>query len=409
MWSEAAGAVDRLASLAPDIPEVAQFQRQILAAMVAESAKHPEPPVEVEPPAPPAMEVEAKPPAPEIEEEPAAIEEVGEPEQPRVAEFTFDQQGVSADSPGMDVFAIEESMPVLEATAEPALPGTGPAPEIEEEEEPLLQEPPQPPELTSDEAASAPMEVSAEAEDDHDVLEDFVSDLEASLGDNFLGNGNGSASSRPASAPVPPVSEPAVAAFASAPAVIQIPAVSHNIPQDQPAIAAVAAVPAIAAASAVASAPETFGEEGTSLLQDLFEEFKEDMEEGAGQSEDPETHYNLGVAFKEMGLLDEAIGELQKVCQAIDHGQPFSQKMQAFTWLANCFLEKGVPEASFKWYQKALSEAGNEETRTAIHYELACAYEAALMKAEALRHFMEVYSANIDYRDVAERIKHLKS
>jgi tetratricopeptide (TPR) repeat protein len=199
-----------------------------------------------------------------------------------------------------------------------------------------------------------------------------------------------------------------VAAFAAASAVVQSPVVNHNIPQAQPAIAAVAVAPAIAASSA-AAAPDTFGEEGSSMLQDLFEEFKEDMEEGSGQTEDPETHYNLGVAFKEMGLLDEAIGELQKVCQAIDHGQPFSQNMQAFTWLANCFLEKGVPEASFKWYQKALNEAGNEETRTAIHYELACAYEAAGMKPEALRHFMEVYSANIDYRDVAERIKHLKS
>lgn len=151
------------------------------------------------------------------------------------------------------------------------------------------------------------------------------------------------------------------------------------------------------------------GDGGTSMLQDLFEEFKEDMEEGSGQTEDPDTHYNLGMAFKEMGLLDEAIGELQKVCQAIDRGQPFSQSMQAFTWLANCFVEKGVPEASFKWFQKALAAAQDEDTRTAIHYEMACAYETAAMKPEALRHFMEVYSANIDYRDVAERIKQLKS
>jgi tetratricopeptide (TPR) repeat protein len=407
MWSEAAGAVDRLASLAPDIPEVAQLQRQILAAMVAESAKHPEPPVEVEPPAPPAIEVAAAPVVPEVVEEPHVAPPV-QPGQPTLAEFAFDQQRISANSPDTDLFAVDEPLPVLEVTAEPAPPETEPALELEEEEEPLLEEAHHPPELTVDEPAPAPMEVSSVAEDDHDVLEDFVSDLEASLGDSFLGGGNGSGSGRPVSAPVPPVSEPAVAAFAAAPAVIQAPLVDH-VPQVQPAIAAVATAPAIAASSAVAAAPETFGEEGTSLLQDLFEEFKEDMEEGAGQTEDPETHYNLGVAFKEMGLLDEAIGELQKVCQAIDHGQPFSQNMQAYTWLANCFLEKGVPEASFKWYQKALNEAGNEETRTAIHYELACAYEAAGMKAEALRHFMEVYSANIDYRDVAERIKHLKS
>jgi len=303
---------------------------------------------------------------------------------------------------------------VLEVTAEPA-----PAQvelEQEEAEEPLLQEPPLPSEVV-EEPVVAPIAASAEPAHEHDVLDDFVSDLEASLGDDFLGGGNGAGSVppvRPISVPVqPPVAEPAVAAVAPTPVFVEAPTISHEVPMAQPAIAAVAAASAVAgssAAVATALAPTgAFGEEGTSLLQDLFEEFKEDMEEGSGQTEDPETHYNLGVAFKEMGLLDEAIGELQKVCQAIDHGQPFSQNMQAFTWLANCFVEKGVPEASFKWYQKALSAAENEETRTAIHYELACAYEVAGMKPEALRHFMEVYSANIDYRDVAERIKHLKS
>jgi len=49
------------------------------------------------------------------------------------------------------------------------------------------------------------------------------------------------------------------------------------------------------------------------------------------------------------------------------------------------------------------------ETRTALHYELASSYEAAGDKAAALNHFMEVYGSNIDYRDVAERIKTLKS
>ena len=37
------------------------------------------------------------------------------------------------------------------------------------------------------------------------------------------------------------------------------------------------------------------------------------------------------------------------------------------------------------------------------------AYETAGDKSSALKHFMEVYGRNIDYRDVAERIKPLKS
>jgi tetratricopeptide (TPR) repeat protein len=116
------------------------------------------------------------------------------------------------------------------------------------------------------------------------------------------------------------------------------------------------------------------------------------------------------VAFREMGLLDEAIGELQKVCQAIDHGHPFPQVMQTYTWLAQCFLDKGVPEAAIKWYERALKLPQlDQETRTALHYELASAYASSGNKQLALNNFMEVYGSNIDYRDVAERIKALKS
>jgi len=150
-------------------------------------------------------------------------------------------------------------------------------------------------------------------------------------------------------------------------------------------------------------------DETASPLSELFAEFKEEVEEGSSDKEDPETHYNLGVAFKEMGLLDEAISELQKVCAAIDHGQPFGQVIQAYTWLAHCFVEKGIPEAGIKWYEKALVVPGDQETHTAVEYELACACEAAGDRKLALQHFMEVYGSNIDYRDVSERIKTLKA
>jgi len=146
-------------------------------------------------------------------------------------------------------------------------------------------------------------------------------------------------------------------------------------------------------------------------LADMFGELKQELEDDAANTqEDPETHYNLGVAFREMGLLDEAIGELQKVCQAVDRGHDFPQLMQTYTWLAQCFLDKGVPEAAIRWYENALKLPGiDQETRTALNYELAASYEAAGNKPVALKHFMEVYGSNIDYRDVAERIKALKS
>ena len=177
-----------------------------------------------------------------------------------------------------------------------------------------------------------------------------------------------------------------------------------NVPKPQPPAIPVSHAPAAAKAS-------PFAEEAGIDLAEMFGELKQDLEaDVASADEDPETHYNLGIAFREMGLLDEAIGELQKACQSFDHGKPFPQIMQTYTWLAQCFLEKGVPEAAVRWYDKALSVPGIDgETRVALHYELASAYETAGDKPAALHHFMDVYGSNIDYRDVAERIKALKS
>jgi tetratricopeptide (TPR) repeat protein len=146
-------------------------------------------------------------------------------------------------------------------------------------------------------------------------------------------------------------------------------------------------------------------------LSEMFGELKQELEEEVvAGDEDPETHYNLGVAFREMGLLDEAIAELQKVCTAIDRGKPFTQPVQTYTWLAQCFIDKGVPEAAIRWYEKALSLPElDDQVRLAINYELGSACETAQDKPAALRHFTDVYGANIDYRDVAERIQALKS
>ncbi len=252
---------------------------------------------------------------------------------------------------------------------------------------------------------------------------EFVADLEASLGEDFLKAApvpepEPTAAAQPATqfaapvAEVPAVTAPAASAAAAASGTSSIS--QHSVaPAPQQSIAAPAVSrpqpPIIPSAPAAASSP--FGEDAAVDLAEMFGELKQDLEVGSSNNEeDPETHYNLGIAFREMGLLDEAIGELQKTCQAVDRGHPFPQVMQTYTWLAQCFLDKGVPQAAVRWYDKALTAPGiDEDTRTALHYELAAAYETAGDKAKALKHFMEVYGRNIDYRDVAERIKPLKS
>ena len=146
-----------------------------------------------------------------------------------------------------------------------------------------------------------------------------------------------------------------------------------------------------------------------SVFGDLLQDFERDLAAPQEDDNDPETHFNLGIAFREMGLLDEAIGELQKVCRMAGRGLDPARAQQAYIWLATCFVEKSVPEAALKWFLRALEAAPDEESRTAVNYELASAYEAAGRKREALDHFMEVYDTNIDYRDVATRIRELRA
>jgi pilus assembly protein FimV len=257
------------------------------------------------------------------------------------------------------------------------------------------------------------------------VLGEFVADIESSLGEDFLKAAPVAQPTAPAARAqsVPQASTPVVAPAVeqriappmAASAAASASTISHAAPPAQQsapawhAPAVEASKPAVPAPAAAKSSP--FGDDAGVDLAEMFGELKQDLESGvASADEDPETHYNLGIAFREMGLLDEAIGELQKACQFFDRGHAFPQIMQTYTWLANCFLEKGVPEAAVRWYDKALHVPGIDgETRVALNYELASAYETAGDKPSALKHFMDVYGNNIDYRDVAERIKGLKS
>jgi len=296
-------------------------------------------------------------------------------------------------------------------------------------------------------AAQTPAAPAAKAP----VLGEFVADIEASLGEDFLKAAPvagakpkapaAKAKPEPPAAPKLPATAPVVSPAASAapprvtsplaasaaasasPSSHIAPAATPGPPAptasvawsapaaEAPKMPPVMPPPALPTPAPAAGKASPFGEDAGVDLAEMFGELKQDLEaDVATADEDPETHYNLGIAFREMGLLDEAIGELQKACQSFDRGHPFPQILQTYTWLAQCFLEKGIPEAAVGWYDKALNVPGIDgETRVALNYELGGAFEAAGDKPSALKYFTAVYSSNIDYRDVAERIQVLKS
>ena len=140
-------------------------------------------------------------------------------------------------------------------------------------------------------------------------------------------------------------------------------------------------------------------------LGDLFEEFRSELGEVNQEGEDLETHYNLGIAYREMGLLEEAISEFQKVAGDTEKGPAFRYAMQCSTLLGLAFMEKSQPDIAAIWYERALKTPGlDQESILALRYDLGVAQELAGEAAAAFRTFSQVYAMNIDYRDVSERI-----
>jgi len=143
-----------------------------------------------------------------------------------------------------------------------------------------------------------------------------------------------------------------------------------------------------------------------SPLGGLLEEMDDTLATQPAAADDPETHYNLGVAFREMNLLDEAIGEFQKVVKGAGKSPHSPKYLQACSLLAICFMDKGMAPVAIQWYCRALETPDlDEEALLALQYDLGVAYEQAGDARRALEKFTEVYGHNIDFRDVAEKIR----
>ena len=142
-------------------------------------------------------------------------------------------------------------------------------------------------------------------------------------------------------------------------------------------------------------------------LKEVFDEFRAELGE-LEEDEDVETHYNLGIAYREMDLVEEAISEFQKVAKMVQNGKTFRYTMQCYTLLGLCFMGRSEPKIAAMWYKKALGMPNlDHESILALLYDLGVAQEGGGDPAAALDSFKQVYAMNIDYRDVTSRIADL--
>ena len=135
---------------------------------------------------------------------------------------------------------------------------------------------------------------------------------------------------------------------------------------------------------------------------EMLRKFKQGVAQNI-EEEDHESHYDLGVAYKEMGLLDEAISEFQKALRGTQY------RVRTYEALGQCFLEKSQFSVAATVLGRALSEVGyGDEQLVGVLYLLGYASEALQRWDVALASYRRVYAVDIGFRDVASRIAALQ-
>ena len=136
---------------------------------------------------------------------------------------------------------------------------------------------------------------------------------------------------------------------------------------------------------------------------DIFNEFKKGLEKEI-EAEDYETHYNLGIAYKEMGLIDDAIREFQA-----SRNDP-KRFVHSSNMLGTCYVEKGLYPLAIDVLKNSLAMMKeHDESYWTMQYDLAEAYEKNNNIEEALDAYLQVYQWKADFRQVSEKIDALKA
>jgi tetratricopeptide (TPR) repeat protein len=130
----------------------------------------------------------------------------------------------------------------------------------------------------------------------------------------------------------------------------------------------------------------------------MLRKFKQGVSQNVDE-EDYDSHYDLGVAYKEMGLLDEAIGEFQKALRGPN------RRVRTYEALGQCFLEKKQWQVAATILQRADAEPDEgDEHLVGVLYLLGYAMEALQKPQEALMYYQRVFAVDIQFRDVSERL-----
>ncbi len=134
---------------------------------------------------------------------------------------------------------------------------------------------------------------------------------------------------------------------------------------------------------------------------EMLAQFKAKLAEHV-PADDLASHYDLGLAFKEMGLIDEAIAQFQTAMRA---GRV---PLKVYEELGHCFVLKEQYNVAIKVLSRALNAPHEDDTELlGVYYHLGRCYEELGRADEARDAYERVFGVDINFRDVAERLARL--
>ncbi len=134
-------------------------------------------------------------------------------------------------------------------------------------------------------------------------------------------------------------------------------------------------------------------------MDEIIEELKKGLQDNISE-DDVDTHYDMGLTFKEMGMIDDAINEFK-----ISLKSPKTE-LKSVGMLAQCYSDKGEREKAYKMVIKGLKiPRYSDNDKVGLFYQLGTMYEEDNRYKEALMIYKKILKIDKNFHDVLQRAK----
>jgi len=148
----------------------------------------------------------------------------------------------------------------------------------------------------------------------------------------------------------------------------------------------------------VAGGEPTTGGTTQAGFESIFQSFKQGVKETLGDGEH-ETHYDLGIAYREMGLFEDAISEFRVAIESP------ARQLDCLALMGLCALDLGRAGDAVGHLEQALAMPGLDEARlSGLRFDLGRAFELQGDLGRARAAWEQVLALDADFPEVKERL-----